>query len=233
MLLLANIVAVALPPIKVVSQSIQAPPSTPHEGAANIRVASLLKLRRRILQLRLKIQHPPHAGSEAFVQMEKIVTNITSTWRRLFHEDVTHSIPPADQQVLPLLKHAESALTTEQEQLQHQRINTFKEYLTKDWNDTRKATYTWLRNREPFVPPCFKASSNNEFVTRHQQLHAMMLDDWRPIFNRYVERNPPDFQAFLATFPHCLPDNFQYSDTHPLHLTDIALTDVKHIIKEL
>ena len=146
---------------KVVSQSIQAPPSTPHEGAAKIRVASLLKLRRRILQLRLKIQHPPHAGSEAFVQMEKIVTNITSTWRRLFHEDVTHSIPPADQQVLPLLKHAESALTTEQEQLQHQRINTFKEYLTKDWNDTRKATYTWLRNREPFVPPCFKASSNN------------------------------------------------------------------------
>eukprot|EP00439_Symbiodinium_sp_Y106_P014909 s6979_g2.t1 len=196
MLLVANIVAVALPP-------------------------------------RLKIQHPPHAGSEAFVQMEKIVTNITSTWRRLFHEDVTLSIPPADQQVLPLLKHAESALTTEQEQLQHQRINTFKEYLIKDWNDTRKATYTWLRNREPFVPPCFKASNDNEFVTRHQQLHAMMLDDWRPIFNRYVERNPPDFQAFLATFPHCLPDNFQYSDTHPLHLTDIALTDVKHIIKEL
>ena len=61
----------------------------------------------------------------------------------------------------------------------------------------------------------------------------MMLDAWSPLFNRYTESEPPDFQVFLANFPHCLPEHYQYLELSLFQLGNITLEDVRSTIMDL
>ena len=40
------------------------------------------------------------------------------------------------------------------------RISTFKQRMIHDWNNSRKDSYNWLRNKDCFTTPCFQPGPN-------------------------------------------------------------------------
>ncbi|CAE7832127.1 unnamed protein product [Symbiodinium sp. CCMP2592] len=210
---------------RVAQVSLHAPPSTPEDGAASIRTASILKLRRRVAQVRCKFISMPLHGSPAHVQLVSLYNNVKSSWHRLFGshipplEDLHSSIDDLCQQLTVEYNHV-------QKEVADHRIHTFKQRMIHDWNNTRKDSYNWLRNNNCFTTPCFQTAPS-EFATIHRRLHELMLEAWRPIFNRYEGRAPPDYTQFLNMFPDALPSDASFDALRPFQ---IPVTD-EHIIK--
>ena len=114
-------------------------------------------------------------------------------------------------------------ITSYQQSLRDHRIDQHKSRLIQNWDGNRKLTYVWVRDAEPYVTPCFKIEQKeHEFITKHAELHEMMLKEWVPIFNRYLERPAPQYADFIESFPDCLPTSREHTVENPFALPPLS-----------
>lgn len=214
---------------RVVKINTEAPPLNHSLGAANIRLLSLHKLKRRLHQLRSKLSCAAACLDDQ--QTCNVQCNILQSWRRLFP-----TLPAPSLHSCLSIAHdihvVDVALSEEQRILSQSRMQSFKQFLIADWNSTKKATYKWMRNSEPPVIPIFNTGPH-EYAFRHSDIHQLMVDTWSPIFNRYQLSPEPSFETFLADFPNCLPQSPQYHADKPFCLDDILPSDVSNIVQSL
>ena len=203
---------------KVVNIPIQAPQGDHSFGAHTVRIASMLKLQRRLQQLRRK--NPPDSTTTACArkQYDDLIHNIQQSWLRLCHDSCSITVSyPVDADVIDnLLDRLNHRIQTLQQQTIQERLNRHTQRLIDDWRGTKKQTYKWLKEEDPYVTPCFKVPDG--FVTKHKELHKMMLETWDPIFNRYTERDPPDYDDFKRHFDGILDNNLPYTNTTPFDI---------------
>ena len=222
---------------KVVQTPVQAPPASPEYGAADSRLAAMIKLERRLSQLCSKVCSCPMHGSPAYEQLLNLCMNVKQTWTRLFPGcNACFAQQPSDFQEACNLKGVLSKrITNYQQSIRDHRLEQHKERLIKDWSEGhRKHTFAWVRDLEPFTTPCFKhQSQKHEFVTKHAELHDMMLKEWSPLFNRYVQRSPPQYAGFLESFPNALPPQRQHTAQCPFTLPSLDSATIAATIKSL
>ena len=218
--------------VNVIKKSLQAAPAEPLFGAATHRLSSLLKLQRRLNQLKAKLRYDPDTCSTTFIQLQSLQHNIQSSWCRIFQRSISHQVLCSHAAIQELCVTVKQAMLQEQQSVTEKRLLTFKQSLIQDWNANRKATYTWLRDQPPFSTPCFKIN-DEQYVTKHAELHQMMIDSWGPIFNRYQKSHPPSYENFRREFPHALPPDRTYSTENPFTLPTITSQDVSEIIFNL
>ena len=221
---------------KVVQTPVQAPPATREHGAADNRLASMLKLERKFSQLCTKLRSHVSAGTSAHEQFLNLCANVQQTWNRLYPNepiDFVSAMPDA-REVGALQDSFGKRLISYQQSLRDHRIDQHKSRLIQDWDGNRRLTYAWVRDAEPYVTPCFQGDQKeHEFVTKHAELHEMMLKEWSPIFNRYLERPAPQYSDFIESFPDCLPPSRDHTAENPFVLPPVSCETVADTIRAL
>ena len=222
---------------KVVQTPVQAPPASPDHWAADVRLASMIKLERKFSQLCSKLRSNPCSGSEAHQQLLNLCTNIQQAWARLFPDELCciSNIVPSFQEVNTMQEALAKRLVTYQQSLRDHHIDQHKSRLIQDWSQgSRKLTYAWVRDTEPYTTPCFQhPNQKNEYITKHAELHQMMLKDWSPLFNRYLDRQPPQYSDFIAEFPESLSPLREHTAHNPFSLPRLNSQMITDTIKNL
>ena len=218
---------------RVVQVGCHAPPAKSEHGAASHRTASILKLRRRVAQLCCKLRSNLVPQSPAHNQMVQLQHNIAQSWQRLFADSQYPTLTDTVEHVRGILDCLDAEFETVQQSLAERRIATFQQHLIQDWTSTKKATYAWLRCKEPLTTPCFATGAVHEYAVRHSELHRMMIQAWRPLFNRYEARAPPDYAQFVARFPDCLPHDAPCNAQQPYQIPDIDEYILARVIRQL
>ena len=123
-----------------------------------------------------------------------------------------------------LLQSLKERISDEQQSMSQRRVQTFKERLIQDWNADRAKSFAGVRDQLPYATPCFK-SGDLQFITKHAELHQMMIDAWSPIFHRFSETPSPSYDAFIRQFPMALPAPRQHDADHPFAVLAITADD--------
>ena len=219
-------------PAKVIQQPLSAAPAAPHIGAATHRLSSLAKLQRKLVQLKAKLHAKPVAGSSHHKQLNNLQINIHQSWLRIFGTTLDkHDLASIDR-IQILCSQIKTETTNEQVIISEKRLDTFKQKLIRDWQSNRTQTYAWIRDQPPLTTPCFQ-TCEKQYVTKHAELHKMMIEAWGPIFNRYDKINPPSYSEFCQQFPFALPVDCQYNAQNPFVLPEISPEDLQAIICKL
>ena len=191
-------------------------------------------MQRRIAQCPAKVRYEPIRESVAHSQSLSLQHNIEVSWYRLLPRVPypLHKFNPQSVDIALTQTQVKAIIHDEQQRVSERRLSTFKEKLIQDWNSSRKQTYAWLKDTDPYMTPCFRTNSH-EYATKHKELHQMMLDSWKPIFNRYHEKDPPSYQSFrnqfpMATFPDC-----QYDADRPFSVPEITAKMIADVVSQL
>ena len=184
---------------RLVKTIVAAPPLDERTGAANFHFLSLSKLQRRLKQLSAKLMSVSACDSTFQKQLHNLCSNIDHSWNRILPDISIPQLHVAED-VQQAIKLVQDKMQEESKSISQTRLQSFKQFLIADWQKTRSATYRWVRDVEPFVLPVFK-TAEHEYAVKHHDLHNLMFAAWYPIFNKYTNREPPQFDSFLEQFP--------------------------------
>ena len=157
---------------KIIQQPLAAAPLNESFGAGTTRLLGMLKLQRRLQQLQCQL-HSDHSNLESLDQHLSLCVNIQRNWQRLFNVFLDlHTIDSS--MCSNLLVQIHDRINSEQARIQCQRLQTFKQKMVSSWESDKKEVFSWIKDSEPFVVPCFK-TSDHEYATQHKDLHEQIL----------------------------------------------------------